>query len=273
MTGSITWLKSVRYCTKEIAPQDSCESVTDRQERVPGFNQSVMDNLQVLQIGAGGLGGEIAQGLVRKGVGALRIFDGDAVSVSNLSRQFFYEEDLYQNKAICLARNLVKEGTGKTLITAHPFMIQKAMQEKMDVRCNIVICAPDNDDARIYVAKHFCRKVPVIFTGLDREASTGYVFIQVPKGACFACAFPNSIEEKREQCPHTPAIIDLVKIIAGFVLFAIDSVVMQRKTNWNYRQVFIAGFVPENVRKVERKLNCPLCGSVKVRSNGKQIHS
>lgn len=256
MRDCTTLLTSVRYYTKEVKSRNASENVTDRQERVLGFNQTVMDKLKVLQIGAGGLGGEIAQGLVRKGVGVLRIFDGDTVEVSNLSRQFFYEEDLHKNKAICLGKNLVKEGIKRSHIISYPFMFQRAIEEKIDIDCDIVICAPDNDDARVFTARYFYKKVPVIFTGLDRNASTGYVFIQRPKEACFICAFPEAIKNKRESCTNASAIIDLVKIIAGFVLFAIDSVAMERKIDWNFRQIFIAGFAPEAIRTIEKKSNC-----------------
>jgi molybdopterin/thiamine biosynthesis adenylyltransferase len=83
------YLKSAKYLAEGIISHDPNESLTDRQERILGFNQSVMDNLRVVLIGAGGLGGEIAQGLARKGVGSIKIFDGDTITLSNLSRQFF----------------------------------------------------------------------------------------------------------------------------------------------------------------------------------------
>jgi molybdopterin/thiamine biosynthesis adenylyltransferase len=233
--------------------------VTDRQERVEGFDQSVMNRLTVLQIGAGGLGGEIAQGLVRKGVGSIKISDEDTVELSNLSRQFFYEEDLYSNKATSLAKNLVKEGVNGTLISAHPFMIQRVIEEGRDVSADIVICAPDNDETRIYISKYFYAKTPVIFTGLDQNANTGYVFIQEPGKACIGCALPNAVNNEREPCPNTPAVIDLVKIISGLVLFSIDSTVMRRKRNWNFRQLFLGGFVPETLKNVVRKESCSLC--------------
>lgn len=259
MRDCTTLLTSVRYHTKEVKSRNASENVTDRQERVLGFNQTVMDKLKVLQIGAGGLGGEIAQGLVRKGVGVLRIFDGDTVEASNLSRQFFYEEDLYKNKAVCLGKNLVKEGIKRSHIITYPFMFQRAIEEKIDLDCDIVICSPDNDDTRVFVAKYFYEKNPVIFTGLDRNASTGYVFIQEPDKACISCALPHIAENKRESCPNTPAVIDLVKIISGYVLFAIDSVTMGRKRNWNHRQIFVAGFAPEVLTNTERKKDCYIC--------------
>ena len=257
------YLKSAKYLAEGIISQDPNESLTDRQERILGFNQSVMDNLRVLLIGAGGLGGEIAQGLARKGVGSIKIFDGDTITLSNLSRQFFYKEDLYKNKAVCLGKNLVKECIKKTRIVCYPFMFQKAGKEKIDTSCDIVICAPDNDEVRIYASKFFLNKVPVIFTGLDVVANSGYVFIQKPGEACFGCAFPNSINRKRNPCPNTPAIIDIGKVIAGLVLRVTDSAVMERKINMNYRQFFLDGSVPEFVRVIEKQSSCQLCGAIK----------
>jgi len=239
-------------------------SITDRQERVFGFKQDIMNRLKVVLIGAGGLGGEIGEGLVRKGVGCLKIFDGDTVELTNLSRQKFFEEDLYQNKAISLAKNLCKQGIRRTEIIGYPIMFQKAVEDAIDINCDIAICAPDNNEVRKFASQYFYKTTPVIFTGLDREASTGYVFIQQPEKACFLCAFHSAIEKQREPCPNTPAIIDWVKIIAGNVLFAVDTAVMERKTNWNFRQLFIAGFVPEFVRNIEKSKTCPLCcGSTK----------
>ena len=252
-------LKSTRFITRVVKTSDPSESATDRQERVEGFDQSVMRRLKVVQVGAGGLGGEIAQGLVRKGVGLLKIFDGDTVELSNLSRQFFYEEDLYKNKATCLARNLVKEGVSGSLITPYPFMVQKAIEDTLDVSCDIVICAPDNDETRIFISRYFYDTTPVIFTGLDANANTGYVFIQEPDKACIGCALPNTVSNKRAPCPNTPAVIDLVKIISGLVLFSIDSTAMERKRNWNYRQLFLGGFVPEILKIVEKNKDCSLC--------------
>lgn len=251
MGNSTVSLKSVRYYSRELKPEDAAgETATDRQERIPGFKQETMNRLSAVLIGAGGLGGEIGEGFVRKGVRCLRIFDGDAVEISNLSRQKFYEEDLYKNKAICLAKNLVKEGIRRTELVAYPFMFQKAIEEGIDTSCDIVICAPDNDETRIFVSKHFCETTTVVFTGLDRLANTGYIFIQEPHKTTFSEALPKASNKKRTPCPDTPAIIDIVKIVAGYVLFAVDSVMMERKRTWNYRQFFLCGTVPEILRKV-----------------------
>lgn len=243
--------RSIEFKCKGIS---SCKSsgakITDRQENVPGFNQEVMNNLSVVLIGAGGLGGEIAEGLVRKGVGKLMIFDGDTVELSNLSRQKFYKKDLYKNKAVCLGRNMVKQAIHKTEIIAHPCMFQRAVEKHIDTSCDIAICAPDNNATRVYVSKHYHNTIPVIFLGLDEHANTGYVFIQEPGKQDFLDIFPDADKNTRTPCPNTPAIIDILKTIAGFVLFAIDSVTMDRKRNWNFRQFYMCGFVQEIIRKI-----------------------
>lgn len=257
MQESIVSLKSVRFYCKEIKPKDvSAASATSRQEIIPGFKQEIMNRLTIVLIGAGGLGGEIGEGLVRKGVGCLKIFDGDTVEISNLSRQKFFEEDLYKNKAICLGKNLAIQGIRRTQIIAYPVMFQKAIEDKVDTICDIAICAPDNNITRIFVSKYFYETTPVIFTGLDREANTGYIFIQELKKIGLLDAIPSVAHKKHSPCPNTPAVIDIVKIVAGFVLFAIDSVAMERKRNWNYRQIFLCGFAPEIVRNIETKEGC-----------------
>lgn len=249
MQESIALLKSVRFDCKEVKPKDvSAESTTSKQEIIPGFKQEIMNRLTIVLIGAGGLGGEIGEGLVRKGVGCLKIFDGDTVEISNLSRQKFFEEDLYKNKAICLGKNLAIQGIRKTQIIAYPVMFQKAVEDKVDTSCDIAICAPDNDITRIFVSKYFYETTPVIFTGLDHQANTGYVYIQEPNKKSLLEILPNVVKKKRNPCPNNPAIIDILKIVAGFILFAVDSVMMERKRNWNYRQFFLCGFVQEVVK-------------------------
>jgi adenylyltransferase/sulfurtransferase len=57
---------------------------------LPGFAQGRLSAAKGILVGAGGIGSEIAEGLVRKGIGAVRILDHDDVEVSNLNRQFFF---------------------------------------------------------------------------------------------------------------------------------------------------------------------------------------
>src|SRR2546423_10466869 len=100
----------VMYRTKHLL------GVEDRQVSLKGFNQQALANAKVIMIGAGGLGGEIGEALVRKGVGTLTVLDFDVVELSNLNRQLFGKNDLGRPKAHCLARNLSKLGFLGTVI-------------------------------------------------------------------------------------------------------------------------------------------------------------
>lgn len=56
--------------------------------------------------GCGGLGSNVANALVRTGIGRLIIVDFDVVNESNLNRQFFFYHQIGEKKAFALQRNL-----------------------------------------------------------------------------------------------------------------------------------------------------------------------
>jgi len=211
-------------------------------------------------IGAGGFGGEVGEGLLRKGVGFLKIFDGDRVELSNLNRQRFFEEDLHKNKALCLAKNLSREATKRSVIFGYPFMFQQAVELDVDTSCDVAFCLVDNNSTRTFTARHYLKTRPVIFTAVSNDANHGYVFVQEPGKACFGCLFPNAAKDEREPCPNVPAVKDILKIVSGIVLYALDTLLMDRKRNWNYREIYLAGFVPDSSRIVEKLDTCPICG-------------
>ncbi len=256
--------RPVEYITEGIVVRSGETGVTARQEIVPGFDQKVLDNLAVSLIGGGGLGGEIGEGLVRKGVGRISIFDGDAVEPSNLNRQLFFKEDLYRNKAICLAKNLSRFAIKKSRIIGYPFWFQEAVERGMDVDCDVAVCGVDNNETRVFVSRLYSeRKTPVIFTAVSMNANHGYVFVQEPEKACFGCLFPYAVKDRTSPCPNSPAVKDILKVMGGIVIYAIDTLFMGRKRSWNFKQVFLAGFVNDITATIEKKGDCPLCGSVK----------
>ena len=78
---------------------------TDRQRRLPGFDQDAVAAARVLVIGAGGLGCPVVQALAAAGVGYLHIVDSDSVELSNIQRQpLFGAPDVGKPKAEVAAR-------------------------------------------------------------------------------------------------------------------------------------------------------------------------
>ncbi|MDX9854537.1 MAG: sulfur carrier protein ThiS adenylyltransferase ThiF [Tenuifilaceae bacterium] len=77
---------------------------------MPTFDEikSILSHYTVGIAGAGGLGSNIAQALVRAGVGRLIIADFDVVSESNLNRQFYFADQLGRYKVEALKENLLR---------------------------------------------------------------------------------------------------------------------------------------------------------------------
>ena len=60
---------------------------------IGGENYDKLKNAKVLLFGIGGVGGYIAESLVRSGVGAITLVDGDTVAQTNLNRQIIATTD------------------------------------------------------------------------------------------------------------------------------------------------------------------------------------
>jgi len=82
---------------------------TDRQRRLPGFDQDAVAAARALVIGAGGLGCPVVQALAAAGVGYLHIVDSDSVELSNIQRQpLFGVPDVGEPKAEVAARRALE---------------------------------------------------------------------------------------------------------------------------------------------------------------------
>ena len=253
--------KVARFKCPSLKPDHHMkDGVSDRQEKVEGFNQVALAELTVLLIGAGGLGTEIGEGLVRKGLGTLIICDGDKVELSNLNRQKFYKKDLYKNKSTSLARNLREEGAMGTNIIAYEEKFQQ-LTKRVTV-ADLLIGAVDNNATRRDIAK-FCmkKKLPGIFTGVSEQADHGYVFVQKPGEACWGCALPGAVENEDTPCSGTPAVKDVLKLMGAVVLYAVDSLFMERKISWNFRDIYLSDPDFDCWGKVEPWDHCNICGS------------
>ena len=251
----------ILHCRRLVPKNPENETpVEDRQQRVPGFSQEALSDLTVLLVGAGALGGEVAEGLVRKGVGTLKILDFDVVALSNLNRQFFFAEDLYHYKAWALARNLERHGAMGTRIVAHNLSFENALEGGIDLSCDVVVSAVDDGETRGAISR-FAREqaVPAVFGGASEQADFARVFVHEVGGPCIACAFPGEENGDRTPCPDSPAIKDLFKVLGGLMLYAIDSLVMDRPRDWN-----VYSFCPADARftrsgRIRRQDDCPIC--------------
>jgi adenylyltransferase/sulfurtransferase len=258
-TASTTF---VRYRTRGMPTSIADEKLLHhRYLLIPGVNQQALAAAHIVLVGGGGLCGEVGHGLVRKGIGRLSVYDHDIVDVSNLPRQQFYAEDVGQNKALALARNLSRQATGRTLIDGHARSFQDALAAGARIDGDIAVVGVDNNATRIAAAEYYLsRDVPVVFLAVDARASRGYVFVQTsqPGQPCFLCLYPDAPGDRRiHGCAG--ASIEILKVMAGIALYAIDSLLMARPRLWNYKAVFLdqGG---DGQRVIGQRPTCALCG-------------
>jgi molybdopterin-synthase adenylyltransferase len=232
----------------------------DRQRKVSGFDQEKFSSSHVLCIGAGGIISQIAPTLVRKGIGRITLLDDDLVEPTNLNRQRFYIEDVGDNKAVALARNLKRECIARTEIRAQGFRLEEAIACGINLTCDVAICGVDNNPARIVASRHFrAKNVPVIFTAVSRDADHGYVFVQDKDGPCIACMFPDMVNDERYPCPGTPAIADILQAVGSLAIYAVDTLLMERPRTWNYRRLSLADAVEDGHSTIQQRGKCSIC--------------
>lgn len=117
----------------------------------------------------------------------------------------------------------------------------------------------DNNPARIAASRYFrSREIPVIFTAVSSDADHGYVFVQENAGPCIGCLFPDSVNDDRYPCPGTPAIADILQVIGGVAVYAVDTCLMLRKRAWNYRRISLSTSAADSAQQLAVRENCRL---------------
>jgi molybdopterin-synthase adenylyltransferase len=231
----------------------------DRQGKIPGFDQARFSKSRVLCVGAGGLTSQIAPTLARKGIGGITLVDDDIVETSNLNRQRFYIKDVGKNKAVALAENLLPECIAETELRGIPLRLQEAIAREMDLSCDVAICGVDNNPARVAASRYFRSKgIPVIFTAVSLKGDYGYVLVQDKTGPCIACMFPDMINDDRFPCPGTPAIADILQAVGSLVVYAVDTLIMNRPRTWNYRRITLSDCGLDGGSMIWARTGCPL---------------
>jgi molybdopterin/thiamine biosynthesis adenylyltransferase len=264
-----SWRLKKTYRQKPLRIQPHGGGVADRQSKIPGFSQEALSSRTALCAGAGGLMSTIGEALARKGVGHLILCDGDTVEPSNLNRQKFYKCDIWKNKGLCLARNLSKESFLGTRVTGIALNFMDATRSGLVKEFNCIISGIDDELAREEIAEYaLIHRIPLITTAVSENGDNGYVHVQKPGEACWGCAFPrkcklrDDLRNYRAPCPGTPAIKDILMLVGGAAVYALDCLFMNRPIAWNYREFHLAGFMPDVVQHIERLPQCHLCGSV-----------
>lgn len=179
----------------DLTSQPGPETRFDRQERYaplgrPG--QKRLSDSSVFVLGAGALGGVIAQALVRSGVGRLVIVDRDSVEWSNLPRQILFEDRHAKGDALkaLAARESLERMGGPTVIEAHAAHVDAENLLELSRGCDLLMDGSDNMETR-YLLNDLSVKqgIPWVYAGV--VGGSGLVLpVRPGEGPCLRCVFP-----------------------------------------------------------------------------------
>jgi adenylyltransferase/sulfurtransferase len=235
----------------------------ERQIRFAPFGETGQEKLgevAVVQVGCGGLGSTLAQCLVRAGVHRLTLIDNDYVDVTNLPRQFLYDEaDAAQKvrKAAAAAEKL-KAVDAKTEIVGIDATLSGENADDLLSGYDLVIDGTDNLRTR-YVINDWCVKNNIVWIYGGISGATGMVMVVRPgDGPCFQCLYPRTNAAEKTSPPPIintlPAHVATIQVTEAVkILIGSDAVVRELRII----DLWTGECQPVTI---EQDPECPCCG-------------
>lgn len=175
----------------------------------------------ILILGLGGIGANVAEQLTRSGFENFTIIDNDKVENSNLIRQnAYYLEDVSLYKIDALEKRL-KLINQNVKIDKYNFEICKEKSiDKYIQKANFVVSTVDKPYRKIRkIINNVCLKYnkPVLFSGFAEHVGMIGPFIIPHKTACLECIDNLLIEEPLKNVKIVPSFGPMCSIISSIV--------------------------------------------------------
>lgn len=186
------------------------ERTTDRQERIKGFSQRVLQGARILQIGAGATGNECLHVGALTGIGYTLVADMDAIETSNLSRTVLFDRaDIGRQKSPLAAERAQAMNISGGKYDSFDGDICHGLGEGVFRRMDVVLGCLDNDQTRIFV-QDICSRLgkPYIDTGIGSLDWNIFTASGEPECACLMCTMNQEDEDRalkrvRNSCDVT----------------------------------------------------------------------
>ncbi|MDM8552438.1 HesA/MoeB/ThiF family protein [Desulfobacterales bacterium HSG2] len=178
--------------------------------------QAKLGRARVVQAGCGGLGSTLAQCMVRAGVGKLTIIDQDTADITNLHRQFLFDEaDVRKKarKAVAAAEKLKNADSGVEVVGIAT-ELSSSNADRLLSGHDLVLDGTDNMETR-YIINDWCVKnnIPWIYGGV--VGATGVTMVVLPgKGPCLRCLHP---ETETDESAASVEALGIINTVPAFI--------------------------------------------------------
>lgn len=238
-----------------------------RQIRFAGLGEEGQSRLlraRVAVAGCGALGSFQAGALARAGVRRLRLIDRDYLEISNLQRQWLYEEaDAAEGvpKAVAAARRLRAIDSA---IEAEPFVadLTAANAEELLGGVDLILDGADNFETR-YLVNDFAVKHSIPWVYGAAVGSYGLVMPVLPgQTACLRCVYPEPPSGAQPTCETAGVLNAITSAVASLQTAEALKILAGRADRVSHRITTLdvwSGAIRQ-VNQPPARPDCPCCG-------------
>jgi len=183
--------------------------------------QKLLD-ARVTIVGCGALGSFQAAALARAGTGNLRVIDRDYVELSNLQRQWLFDEaDAAEAvpKAVAAKRQIARVNSGVQVEAVIADLTSANAGELLE-HSEVILDGTDNFETR-YLLNDYCVRegIPWFYGGA--LGSYGIAMPVVPgRTACFACVYPEPPSGAQPTCETSGILGTVTALVASLQVSA-----------------------------------------------------
>ena len=223
--------------------------------------QRILD-ARVVVVGCGALGSFQSGALARAGVGYLRVIDRDYVELSNLQRQWLFDEsDVEQAlpKAVAAARKIAAINSE---IRVEPMAadLTPANADELMSEVDLILDGTDNFETRYLINDYaVSRGLPWIY-----GAAVGSYGITMPvipsKTACLRCIYPDPPAGPQPTCETAGVLAPITSLIASLQISAALKILCGVEPPRMITTVDVWSGEIRQVAQPGPDANCPACG-------------
>jgi sulfur carrier protein ThiS adenylyltransferase len=176
--------------------------------------------------GAGGLGSNCAAALARTGVGTLVIADYDTVEQSNLSRQYYFVNQIGMMKTTALKENLVRIRP-EINVVVHQVKLNRRNVTPIFAGCHVIVEAFDKAEMKEMLIETVQKELPgiplIVGSGMAGWGNTEILRFRKVDDTLFVCG-----DESSEASEDFPTLAPRVGIVANMQANTVVEILMNR---------------------------------------------
>ena len=148
-------------------------------------------NKNVVLIGCGSLGSEVAQLLCNSGLGNLKLVDGERLSLDNIGRHLLGTREVGMNKAQALKKHLLGQfphlNISAVESTWETAVAENGRAEIFGADLVVSLTGEWGSECALNLEARTTSKPPVIFGWTEPHGHAGHALLVGPRGGCLAC--------------------------------------------------------------------------------------